>query len=165
MESVVWVLIGTIIGALASIATTWLSGRSASRLQQQSSAIEREERARAFQRETLIELQDALNDAVRLLTRAYLEDSASFKQSANWGQSLLSEEVNEKMRLANRRVSILVERVADGTLRSKIKDIMRASTQVVSARSQKDAETNFQGVTSAVDDVMENLGTVLRSFY
>lgn len=165
MESAVWGLIGTVVGALASIGTTWMSARSASNLQKQSSSLERMERERAFQRETLVELQDALHDALRMTARVYLEDSASFKQSGNWGKSLLSEEVNEGIRLASRRVSILIERIANDRLRSELKDAMKASGQMSLARSQAEAEAIFIRMNATANDVMERLGNVLRSLY
>ena len=165
MESAVWGLIGTIVGALASIGTTWISARNASTLQKQSSSLERMERERAFQRETLVELQDALHDVFRMTARTYLEDSASFKQSGNWGKSLLSEEVDEGIRLANRKVSILIERIANDLLRSELKDAMKVSGQMGLARSQAEAETVFVRMNATVSDVMERLGNVLRSLY
>jgi len=165
MESAIWGLVGTIVGALASIGTTWIAAQSASKLQKHSSSHERAERERAFQRETLLELQDALHDGLRMMARAHLENGVSFKQSGEWGKSLLSEEVNEGIRLANRKVSILIERVANDPLRSELKDIMKASGQVSLAKSQAEAEANFNRAIFAANDVMERLGNVLRSLY
>lgn len=165
MQSAIWGLIGTIVGALASIGTTWISGRNASNLQKQSSSLERMERERAFQRETLVALQDALHDALRMMARAYLEDNASYKQTGNWGKSLLSEEVDEGLRLANRKVSILIGRVANDPLRSELKDVMKEVGQVCLARSPAEAEAIFGRVNSSAIDVMERSGNVLRSLY
>jgi hypothetical protein len=168
MESAVWGLIGTIVGALASIGTTWISGQSASNLQKQASSLERMEKGRAFQRDTLVELQDALNDALRMMARTFFEDCESFKQSGNWdwGKSFLSEEVSEEVRLANRRMSILIERIADDQLRFELKEIMKMSVQVSFAKSHNEAEAICHlASTTAYNNVMAHLGNVLRSLY
>jgi hypothetical protein len=77
MESAIWGLIGTVVGALASIGTTWLTTISSSKLQKEKAQEDRLERANAFQRETLLELQEALHDTLRLVSRAYIQDCES----------------------------------------------------------------------------------------
>ena len=91
MDAAVWGLLGTIVGTLASIGTTWISGRHAFSLQREAASDEYRERHRAFQRETLIQLQDVLHDSLRMMTRAYFEDTNSFKKSGEWERSFLSE--------------------------------------------------------------------------
>jgi hypothetical protein len=165
MESAVWGLIGTIVGALASIVTTWISSRNDFILQKQASSLERMEKQRAFQRDTLLELQDALHDIARMSARLYFEDLASFKVSNDWGKSYLSNEVNEGLVLANRRMSILIARVADNQLRSELKEIMKIITQASFAKSHAEAESANHLIITAFDNVMERLGNVLRSLY
>jgi hypothetical protein len=107
MDAATWGFIGTlagaVIGATASICTTLVSSWNASRLQQNADYLERIERARAFQRDNLLALQDSLQDAMRLAARAHLEDAVA----ANFGKSMLSEEVNQNILLSNRKLSIL----------------------------------------------------------
>jgi hypothetical protein len=165
VESAIWGLVGTLVGTLASIGTTWISGRNASNLQNQSAKLGRLEKERSFQRETLIELQDALHDTLRMMGRAHLEETVSHKQSGRWGSSLLSEEVNEGMRLSNRKVAILIERIADNQLRTELKALMKISNGVVGAGSQAEAETKFVHTIAAYNSVSERLGDILRSLY
>jgi len=68
----IWGLIGALIGALASIATTWITTCNASTQQIASAEYARSEQNRAFQRETLLELQMAVSDLMRLVSRAQL---------------------------------------------------------------------------------------------
>ena len=74
MDAAIWGLIGTVVGAAASIVTTWLATRTSYRLQQDKLREERAKRASAFQRQTLIELQEEFHDALRLINRAHIED-------------------------------------------------------------------------------------------
>ena len=165
MDAAIWGLLGTIVGALASIGTTWISGRHAFSLQRQAASEEQTERHRAFQRETLIQLQEALHDSLRMMTRAHIEDTTSFKKSGDWGRSCLSEEVNEGARVATRRVSILIQRVANDALRSDLKRVTDVMGHVLMAKSQSEADAALARAYQTGDSVMEHIGTILRSLY
>lgn len=165
MEAAAWGLIGTLVGALASIGTTWLSSRSSDHLQSGRLNEERKERAKAFQRETLLALQEAVHDALRLNARAHMQDFETFRQTGKWSGRPLTEEVNEGCRLANRRVSILVERVSDDQLRAMTKALVRLTTDGLFARSEREADLNQQAISVAATELFEHMGFVLRGHY
>lgn len=165
MDGAIWGLIGTAVGALASIGTTWVSGWHAANLQKQAASLDRVERARSFQRQNLLDLQEALNDALRMVTRGHLEDVDSFKEKGHWGQSFLSEDVNEGVRATGRKASILIERVADDALRSDLKKVTAMSSQVLLAKSREEAEKNFAAMVNSSTEATEHMGRVLRSLY
>jgi hypothetical protein len=165
MESVVWGLIGTLVGALTSIGTTWISSRNASSLQNSAAQLEREERHRSFQRDTCVELQDALHGLLRMSARAQLEDKKAFVQGGAWGKQQLSDEVNEGESLAIRRVVILKERISDDALRSDITNLLEKLGRLTLANSPHEAE-NLEGqIISDGIAVMEHIGKVLRGQY
>ena len=165
MDAAIWGLIGTLVGALASIATTWISSRHSLHIQEQAKSLERIEQGRAFQRQNFLELQDVMHDAMRMVTRAHLEDESWFKKNGEWGRTFLSEEVNEGLRLTGRKVSLLIERVADDALRSDLKAAAEASTKVLLATSQREAEAAYGNASALVQYAMEHIGRVLRSVY
>lgn len=165
MEAAIWGLIGTVVGALASIATTWLSGRHNLELQRHATSLERIERGRAFQRQNLLDIQDAFHDALRTVTRAHLEDVASFKRGGEWGRSYLSEEINEGVRVTGRKVLILTERVQDDALRSDLKASMEVANQVLRAKSKESAEAALDAATIRATETMEHIGRVLRALH
>lgn len=165
MEAAAWGLIGTLVGALTSIGTTWLTHRNSYLLQAARVSEERTERAKSFQRETLLELQEAIHDSLRLNTRAHFEERMACRQTGKWGDHLLTEEVNEGLRLANRRVSILVERVADEPLRAKVKTLTRLATDGRFLSSEHEAELNQQELAIETPGVFEHIGSVMRGYY
>lgn len=165
MDSAVWALIGTLVGAVASIATTWISARSAFAMQSAASALEREEQHKSFQRTTLLELQDALHDLLRLSARAYLDYESAFAKTGAWAKQQLSDEVDEGIRLGIRRVVILKERVSDEALRSDLKQFIDLLGDLFFARTREDAERLFRTVASDSPRLMEHIGRVLRSQY
>ena len=98
MESALWGLIGTVVGALASVGTTWLTTRTSHRLQIERTKDEREERLRTFQRETILGLQDALHEGLRQTTHAYIRDQEAHSKGQDWGKIMLPEEISDQIR-------------------------------------------------------------------
>ena len=165
MESAIWGLVGTIVGALASIGISWISNRTASSLQAARVHHERLEVASAFQRQTLIDVQESIHDALRLVHRVYFEDYQAYRTTQQWESSLLPAALSEELRLAMRKVSILVERIADDPLRSQIKTLMCRTTQAQLASSEADARLRLAKTGADAQQTLEQIGTVLRSHY
>lgn len=169
MDAATWgfvgALTGTVVGASASIFTTIIGGWTANRLQKDADALKRSECARAFQRSNLLELQDSIQDAMRLLGRAHHEDVIAARESGEWGKAMLSEEVNEGSGLANRKLAILTERVADDELRSDLRELRQRMTNCLFAHSELEMRESMQRASSEFASFMEKLGIVLRSNY
>src|SRR5688500_8397603 len=144
MEAAVWGFIGTVVGALASLGATLLSTRNTASMQASASSLERAETARAFQRNKLLELQDALHDSMRLVARGHREDEAAFRATVSCGKHALSEEVNESERLARRRTLILIERIADDALRTDLKNLNESLIHVFIADSKAGADAQYR---------------------
>jgi hypothetical protein len=160
-----WGVIGTAVGALASIGTTWLTNRNNAHLQTSAKIAERIEAQRAYQRQTILELQDAFHDAIRLVAQVHLEDCKAERDGTPWGRNHLPDDLSENMRVANRRVMLLVERISDESLRTQIKSVMTLACSVTECSSRTEAvsrldEATMQGVAAIVQS-----GAVLRSLY
>jgi len=165
MEEALWGFLGALVGAGASIATSWLSSRHELARQQQADSLERIERARAFQRDNLLELQQALQDAVRYSTRAQLEDEQAFRQSGEWGKVRLSDEVSEGSRATNARLMALTELVADDSVRASVKSLCGKLVSHSFAGTREQGEAVLRDATNAFTLVMEQIGTTLRRLY
>jgi hypothetical protein len=165
VDSAVWGLIGTLVGAATSVGTTWLASRSSYYLQSTAKELERIERANAFQRQNLLDIQEALHDALRLTTQAHMEDLRAHKDGAVWGRTMLGEPVNEGFRHAARRVAILTDRISDDILRAKVKALMSLASDVLFSRSEIDSTSRLQQCYAAGSETLESVGTALRSYY
>lgn len=160
-----WGLLGTIVGAAASIATAWLAARSSRELERAKSREEQVEQARAFQRHTLLDLQEAVHDVLRLVSRAHHEDLLAHRAGTEWSKIMLSEEVNEGVRVALRRVFILIERVSDESLRASVKHLTGSASDVLYAHSEQEARSRLYKTTNDAWPLFEEIGTVLRRYY
>lgn len=169
MDGAAWgfigALAGAIVGAFTSIATTVIANRNAAALQTRADSLERKERERTFQRETLLAAQDALQDLARQTSRAHHEDLLAHRRGEPWGKSLLSDEVDECLGLANRRLFALVERIADDALRTELKEVHSKFTRTTMSGSEAEAHAHMQVSVAVFNRAMERLGAVLRTYY
>lgn len=140
-----WGLIGTLIGALASIGTTWITTRNAATQQIASAEYARAEQNRAFQRQTLLELQTAVSDLMRLVSCAHLEDRQAFHAGTAWGRNMLSEALDADTGTAFRKVALLTARVADDQLRADVKLAMGSAAKVSASVDESSAISQFSG--------------------
>jgi hypothetical protein len=164
MEAV-WGFIGTLVGALASIGTTYITGRNAVILQTVTAERARDEQNRILQRETLLNLQDAVSDTLRLVARAHLEDRQAYRAGTSWGRNMLGEDIDEAMRISFRRVSLLTARVADDSLRQSVKGALAIADGVSHAADEKSAMHQFSLAMEAGGAIMESIGDCLRKQY
>lgn len=165
MEAALWGLLGTIAGAATSISTAIIASRNAASLQSAAATLEREEKARAFQRDTLIELQDAVHDELRAVSLLYMADYAAYRDNGKWGGNILGEELNNKVHMAGRRTLLLSERIANDELREHLKFLRGLLTEVQMSRDAAIAERAHMAAMNMGISVMEHMGTVLRSLY
>lgn len=165
MNAAVWGLIGTIVGALASMGAAFLTTRASQRALEAKVREERLDRFRSFQQETLFKLAENLHEFLRLYTRAYVEDREAHDAHGTWQRSPLSDEVNEGLMLSARKVSILIERVADDDLRHSMKQLMGAAAARQVTHDVQAGEQDFLRTTVVGRSVLEQLGAVLRATY
>ena len=170
MEPVTWgfvgTIVGTIVGATASIATSFIAANNSLRLQKDAESLERVERARQFQRNNFLALQEAMATAMRLVGQAHLEDLESYRKNPGTNKSpMLSEALDQDIASINRQLSLLTERVSDDSLRELFKTLRTDMTVVVMARSESESNSAIEWASNSYQITMEKLGEALRSSY
>jgi len=164
MEAMTWGFVGTLVGAVASIATTVITSWNSLRISQNSKAQDREERARAFQRETLLELQVEIRNYLRACYQAYSLDTKNFKNTGQWG-SMLPEPLNDQLTELNAKTSILIQRVSNNELRGKLVELKKYATKCHLAKNEYDAGAFYVSYNELYEPLNEQLGEVLRNLY
>ncbi|MCR9025504.1 MULTISPECIES: hypothetical protein [Aeromonas] len=169
MDELSWgfigVISGAVIGASTSIITTILTGKNTFRLQQNANNQERMEKARAFQRETLLAVQETLNDTLRSMMQIHLADLMAAKDGGKWGRNLIDNELDENNRTCNRRLQILTERIADDALRQDLYELHAAIYNSTRATSKEEANQKVNSSVTQAEGFMKHLGAVLRAQY
>jgi len=169
LEAASWGFIGTLVGAVvgasASVLTTAINNWNSSRLQQIAKSHDRAELSRAFQRETLLATQDALQCFIRLIARSHLADLEAHRATGSWGKNMLPEDLSEGVRMANQKLTALIVRIADDSLRLELAALCDGINAVLLTRSREEAESIFNSLTSVFGRAMVNLGSILRNTY
>ncbi len=134
-----WIaLLGLVVPAATGLAGYVLAGhnerardeRAAAReeMARRASVRERlEEQSHAFQRETLLELQDALQRLVRCTARVILHDRNTLKEHGKL--TLLGDELNQESYEIGVTTRRLQERVLDAALRDAVDEFRRHVTE------------------------------------
>lgn len=164
MDAMTWGFVGTVVGATASIATTAITSWNTLKISQNTKKQDREERARVFQRETLLELQVEMRSYMRSCSLAYRADMKNFKDTGEWGTPL-PEDINEQLLDLNSKTAILILRVSNDELRCKLSEWKSTATKCHMAKNEYDAGAYHVEKVQLYEKAHEQLGEVLRSSY
>ena len=164
MDPLIWAFIGTIIGAVTSIATTVITSSASSKQALNTRKLERQERALDFQRENILMLQTELQEYVRNCSRIYCHDKLNFETSGKWGANI-PPELDEQNRILSGKVALLIHRVEHDQLREMLTSLKSQIVDCVMSRSQDEAKSSFHSYSEQYEIVSKKLGEVLRSTY
>jgi hypothetical protein len=159
-----FVVIGAAIGILGSLGASWLTEARLDRRIERQREAEREQQRRAFQRETLIALQDWLLRVVRSASRIALHDAQHNRQAPAGGQRFgvpIPEDLAQESLLAHQEVAKLIERVIDDEVRQLVKEVTAAAT-VIGFTPQR-SELAEPEMEAAYLRTTERIGVVLRA--
>ncbi|PSV28111.1 hypothetical protein [Photobacterium sp. GB-56] len=164
MEAVTWGFVGTIVGALASIATTALTSWNSHILSNKAKEHERQEVANAFQRETILDLQVEFFEYFRSCCQIYRYDKINFEDTGKWSQSI-PEELDDKNRTLSAKTALLIQRISDDELRTSLQAFKDVCIQCLMAKDEHEATKYHSKAMYDYVKVNELLGKMLRSTY
>lgn len=165
MESIIWGLFGTIVGASVSIITTYLNNRNSINIQMSNESFKRAELFREFQRDNLLKLQERLSISMRLVTRAHFEDLVSYKETNKWQSNLLSSELDKDINESFRELSINAERIDNNELRNEVKSLKAKMDECLNANDYVTRREKIINLSKHFEEVMSQLGEILRAKY
>lgn len=161
----VWGLLGTLVGAAASVGTTWIANAHAAKLETQRAQEIRAETARAFQRQTLLELQEAVHILARKSSESFLHDMARLREGKEWGAVPVPNELDVSLMESFRTVGILNQRVSNEALRNKVGAFTETLADSVNAWSFDRATASRAAVIDEFGALSVSIGDCLRSNY
>jgi hypothetical protein len=174
-----WVLVGLpVIGYLAAVGTEYMRGRQTLEREREPRRHERQtgrsDARDAFERDTLLELQDALAEFARNCGKIQHLDEMEYRESGVWGRQLLGDEVGGEGSLEYiRRIQRLRVRVLDDNIRARVREyIDHASASTIGAmRDEPAASARARSVShwaAATDTYMplfDAIGERLRQLF
>lgn len=123
---------------------------------------QREERRTTFQRQILLDLQEAVNDLARATGAANVQDVRAYRLTGEWQEQPLSEELSENFRLASRRTAILKSRVLDDLVRELVQRFKDSCGAAAFSASREAADSTLNVMASVFEELNERIGLLLR---
>src|SRR5260370_30539930 len=124
--------------------------------------IQLAERRADFQRQTLLDLQEALQDFARAAGAAHHSDLMALKKTGTWGQELLPKETDDNLLTANRRCLTLGVRVRDESARNLVESF-RTHTNSISLKSnKKEAQDELTMSAQILETLQKRIGELLH---
>lgn len=165
-------------GYLTAVATEYLRGHQAltreREARREAREAARQDARDAFERDTLIELQDAIAALMRNTSQIHLENEVEFRKSGSWGRRTLPEEIGgEPQGSRARNFERLRVRVLNDELRNLCEQwwSYAAKSMVPALREEGDqdarlrATADWERSTAIFSEVMEKVGSRLRELY
>lgn len=154
------------------IAGTIVTQRFTTSRDREARKAEREVARDAFQRETLLELRDAMLRLVRNTTQLRIHHQAVYASNGTYARELDPPELSEENREAMAVTARFRQRVLDDELRQRAQDVRALCTQITMP-PQATGETDEQAAVRAeaetirlaheYDDLENHLGRALRA--
>lgn len=120
-------------------------------------------RSYEFQREALLELQDAAQVLIRGAGKSHYEDLRAAHAGKPWGTNLLSREANDKSHDGHTRLTRFRVRVEDQQIRDVADELSAACARRSVLRSEDEAEEVLQSATALFLKLNEMIGAALRT--
>lgn len=156
MSTDVWLpLVALAAGYALSMITEALRDR---RLARRETLVRQAE----YERTTLTELQEALNDLMRCFGEVHLIRAKAERQEQIWNRVQLPGELEERMRLAERSTTTLASRVASTQVREGIEEIKRKGNILLMSPSYDQADNAFLESIQVATDLLKLMGEQIR---
>jgi hypothetical protein len=116
-----------------------------------------------FQRQTLLDLQEAVMDVARTTGAAHHLDEMAYREIGQWQKQLLGDDLDQESLLAMRRTAILSVRVRDSSLRELVKTFRQCAAQTSIGVSRDASNSAMNSMAAVFEQVQERVGELLRT--
>jgi len=155
-----------LLGYATSSLSEWLRDRRAREREREAREATRSdqlyERRTNFQRQTLLDLQDALMDLVRTAGAMHHKDVTAYRGTGRWQKQFYDEQLDESARFAQARTSMLNVRVRDEAIRELVKEVKDHINSAGAAANREDSERSLASMASTFEKLNQRLGQILR---
>jgi len=168
MDAAIWGFIGVLVGGAVAIAAEYMRGRAAASLDAAKRRDDRQIGKDAFQRETLLALQEALVAFQRAVALVHIADMRTLKERG--GLFLLPEGLSDGVHQAGLRYMLLAQRVTDDALRAVLVGLNEEMARIEVGHLGRDdvtyeqVEAEHARFGEVGDEAQKALGQVLRRY-
>jgi len=117
----------------------------------------------AFQRDTLLQLQDAVQKLARATGQMHHLDEMAFRKTNVWRKEQLPDELDQGYFVAQTQTSMLSSRVRDDRVRQLVSQLKTASTDVVLAPNETAASHGLRSLMTVNEELHSRIGELIRT--
>ena len=169
MDPLTWgfigTLIGTVVGASASIFTTIINASTVSKNQNKLEIYKREEIFREFQRDNYLKIQESTYKAHRLVSLLHVQDMQNLKDSGQWQQGILNAENSNELLYTVQDLMMYLERIQNEKVREEIRNLTGKMLKVSHTSDLKESNQLLAEIHLDISSAMKILGKELRNNY
>ena len=163
-----WLPVATLIlGYLAKSFEDWVQyKRTVARERETRLEARRDQRAVsriAFQRDTLLQLQDAMQKLSRATGRARHLDYVSYRTTNVWRMELLPADLDEEILASQTQTSLLSSRVRDDRVRELVDALKSRSADVLTSSDEASASHSMLQMMDINNELHGRIGELIRS--
>jgi hypothetical protein len=116
-----------------------------------------------FQRETLLQLQDAVQKLARATGRTNHLDEMAYRQTNQWRREQLPEDLNEGYFVASTQTALFSSRVRDDAVRQLVERFRTVSTDAILAETPANARRQLQDLMGLSNELHSRIGKLIRT--
>lgn len=158
-------LIGTVVGASASIITTVINARNVSRNQNKLEIYKRQEIFREFQRDNYLKIQENIHKAFRLVSLLHIQDMQNLKNTGKWQEGPLDSANDLELMYTFRDLVMQLERIQNEKVREEIRELLGKMSKVSITSDLEESKRLLKEINLDFTNAMKILGTELRNNY
>jgi hypothetical protein len=165
--SVLLTILSVVTGFAVKWATDVLEDRRRGRRDREARRDARreflEQRRSDFQRQSLLELQEAVMLLIRSGGRLHHADVMAFKNTGKWQGHLLPEGVSDEAALAQRATATLMVRVEDEEVRRLVASLKSDTARLGQTADREEADHLMRSAAENHEVLNQRIGELLRS--
>jgi hypothetical protein len=169
MDAAVWGFVGVVVGGLITgLVTIRAESIRADKEASLDSAKRQDDRRLSldhFQRETLLELQEALHDAARATSRIFMAHIAAEKEQGQWVWIKVGDDLSEFDRASRQRLQTLKTRVADDEVRATVDALVSSQLAMFNASNATAADEASLVAAQLTNKLIEQTGALIRGTF
>jgi hypothetical protein len=155
-----------LIGFATGAVTEWLRDRRTEGRERKARKEARRdqflERRKDFQRQTLLDLQEAVMELIRTAGEMHYQDLMASRKAGKWVSQPVTDELNERARIVQARTTLLSVRVRDDSVRGFVDELKGHASSLVVSKSQAESEATFANINPIFQKLNERVGQLLR---
>jgi|HubBroStandDraft_1064217.scaffolds.fasta_scaffold578334_1 hypothetical protein len=101
-------------------------------------------------------------ELIRTAGENHHQDVMAFRKGVKWGAERLSDELDERARLAQARTIMLSVRVLDGFVRELVNEVKGQAGSIALSRSKAEGDAALERLAATFQKLNERIGQLLR---